>query len=96
MLGRVAAHNEFTKQSRSVSAAKGIPQTHKAAKSILAAKQLREEISSTLTKFQESLVNTGNEQTKTQAIQAEALATRLSDSLHRFGGQQKESLDSVI
>lgn len=67
-----------------------------ASKGAAAAKQLREEIGATLGQFQETITKTGSDQTKTQVAQAEALATRLSDSLHRFGIEQKGSLETVV
>lgn len=66
------------------------------AKGALAAKDLREEVGRGLVQFQETLVKIGGDQTKTQVAQAEALANRLNDSLHRFGNLQKEALDAVV
>ena len=67
-----------------------------ASKGVAAAKQLREEVGAILAQFQETLIKTGGDQAKTQSVQAEALATRLSDSLHRFGAQQKDALETVV
>lgn len=67
-----------------------------AAKGAEATKELREEVKLTLKQFQETIDKGSGELKKAQSEQAEVLATRLGDSLDRFGARQKDALEAVV